>query len=163
MKSGFFSNIKEIKGFRLLVFLLIIGAVLIAVGGFLSKKNNSQNADYTGSFSYSEYEKDVEDRIAKIVSEIGGISDVSVMVTLESTVSYSYAENGKDENSEYVTVRDKEGNESGVLISENAPGIRGVAVVCNGGDIPEKRLEIKKLVSALLGLPQNRVYVGGRF
>ncbi len=163
MKLGFFSKLKEIKGFWLLVFLLVLGALLIAAGSLLSGKNKAQNSEYTGSFSYSEYEKEVEERISKIVSEIGGISDVSVMVTLESTVSYSYAENSNDKNSEYVTIRDKDGNESGVLISENAPGIRGVAVVCNGGDIPEKKLEIIKMVSALLGLPQNRVYVGGRF
>ncbi|MBE6607490.1 MAG: hypothetical protein E7633_02890 [Ruminococcaceae bacterium] len=146
-----------------MLFLLVIGALLIIFGSFFSKKSAKYDSEYTGSFSYSEYETEIEERIAKIVSEIGGISDVSVMVTLESTVSYSYAENSKDKNSEYVTIRDKDGNESGVLLSENAPGIRGVAVVCNGGDIPEKKLEIIKMVSALLGLPQNRVYVGGRF
>ena len=163
MKFRFFSKIKEIKGFWLLVFLLVLGILFISVGSLLSGKNKAPTSEYTGSFSYSEYEKEVEERISKIVSEIGGISDVSVMVTLESTVSYSYAENSNDKNSEYVTIRDKDGNESGVLISEKAPGIRGVAVVCNGGDIPEKKLEIIKMVSALLGLPQNRVYVGGRF
>ena len=163
MKLGFFAKLKEIKGFWVLVALLALGAVMILAGSFLSKDKNIQKSESTGSFSYSEYEREVEERISKIVSEIGGISDVSVMVTLESTVSYSYAENSNDKNSEYVTIRDKDGNESGVLISENAPGIRGVAVVCNGGDIPEKKLEIIKMVSALLGLPQNRVYVGGRF
>ena len=84
------------------------------------------------------------------------------MVTLESTVRYSYAENDKGNSSEYVTIRDKDGSESGVILSENTPSVRGVAVVCKGGDKPEKKLEIIKLVSALLKLPENRVYVGPR-
>ena len=163
MKIGFLAKLKEIKGFWILAALLALGALMILAGSFFSENKTTQKSESAGNFSYSEYEKEVEERISKIVSEIGGISDVSVMVTLESTVSYSYAENSNDKNSEYVTIRDKDGNESGVLISENAPGIRGVAVVCNGGDIPEKKLEIIKMVSALLGLPQNRVYVGGRF
>ena len=157
-----FSKIKEIKGIGILVLLLILGILMIFFGGYFSEKRRKEVSENVGSFSYSEYEKDIEERISEIVSEIGGISEVSVMVTLESTSSYLYAENSNDENSEYVTVRDKDGNESGVIISENAPGIRGVAVVCSGGDVPEKRLEIIRLVCALLGIPQNRVYVGGR-
>ena len=157
-----FSKIKEIKGIGILVLLLILGILMIFFGGYFSEKRRKEVSENVGSFSYSEYEKDIEERISEIVSEIGGISEVSVMVTLESTSSYLYAENSNDENSEYVTVRDKDGNESGVIISENAPGIRGVAVVCSGGDVPEKRLEIIRLVCARLGIPQNRVYVGGR-
>lgn len=157
-----FSKIKEIKGIGILALLLVIGILMILLGGYFSEKGKKEVSENVGSFSYSEYEKDIEERISEIVSEIGGISEVSVMVTLESTSSYLYAENSNDENSEYVTVRDKDGNESGVIISENAPGIRGVAVVCSGGDVPEKRLEIIRLVCALLGIPQNRVYVGGR-
>ncbi len=159
MKSDFFSKLKEIKGIWLIGALLALGVILVAVGAFM------QNDDKSGSietFSRTEYEKEIEERIAKIVSEIGGITEVSVMVTLESTVSYSYAENDKGENSEYVTIRDKDGSESGVILSENTPSIRGVAVVCKGGEIPQKRLEIIKLVSAILKLPENRVYVGGR-
>ncbi len=162
MKNDFFSKVKEIKGIWLLIVLLVLGIILIAVGTVMQKNVKKSDSETTETFSRIEYEKEIEDRISKIVSEIGGISDVSVMVTLESTVNYSYAENDKGSSKEYVTVRDENGNESGVLISENTPAIRGVAVVCTGGEIPEKKLEIINLVSALLKLPQNRVYVGGR-
>lgn len=161
MKSNFFSKLKDIKGIWLLVSLLILGVLFIVLGAFM-QKDDKDIKSAAETFSRIEYEKEIEERIAKIVSEIGGISDVSVMVTLESTVSYSYAENDKGSSSEYVTVRDKDGSESGVVLSENTPDVRGVAVVCSGGEIPEKKLEIIKLVSALLKLPENRVYVGGR-
>ena len=134
--------------------------VLITLGTLSQRKNES--ADTKEAFSYSDYEKNIEDRVSKIVSEVGGVYDVSVMVTLDSAHNYSYAENDKGTSSEYVTVRDKDGNESGVLISENTPRIRGVAVVCGGGEDPHRRLEIIKLVSALLSIPQNKVYVGGK-
>ncbi len=160
MKTDFFSKLSEIKGIRLMIALLVIGAALIAVGALIQNKNEDKST--AEAFSRTEYEKEIEERIAKIVSEMGGISEVSVMVTLESTVSYSYAENDKGNSSEYVTVRDKDGSERGVILSENTPSVRGVAVVCKGGDKPEKKLEIIKLVSALLKLPENRVYVGPR-
>ncbi len=162
MKNDFFSKLKEIKGIWLLIVLLALGVIFIAVGAFIQKNGERSEPETSETFSRIEYEKEIEERISKIVSEIGGISEVSVMVTLESTVNYSYAENDKGSSSEYVTIRDGDGNESGVLISENTPAIRGVAVVCTGGEIPEKKLEIIKLVSALLKLPENRVYVGGR-
>ena len=158
---SFFARLKEIKGARLLIILLALGILLIGLG-FFGQGKNEGSRESTETFSGSRYEKEIEERVADIVSEIGGISDVSVMVTLDSTVSYTYAENDKGGSSEYVTVRDKDGNERGVLISEKTPDIRGVAIVCSGGESPEKRLEIIKLVSALLRLPENRVYVGGR-
>ncbi len=162
MKNDILSKIKSVKGIKTAAILFAVGTVLIALGMFLGKSDENTKKESVQSFSYADYEKDVEERIKTIVTELGGISDVSVMITLESTSSYSYAENSSDGKNEYVTVKDKEGNESGVIISENAPGIRGVALVCSGADSPEKRLEIIKLLSALLSIPQNRVYVGRR-
>ncbi len=160
MKNDLFNKLKDVKGLKILVLLLLVAAVLIFLGNYLGK--NEENVKASAGIVREEYEKEVERRVSEIISEIGGISDVSVMVTLESTVNYLYAENASDGKSEYVTVRDKDGNESGVIISENMPDIRGVAVVCSGGEDPCKRLEIIKLVSSLLDLPENRVYVGGR-
>lgn len=161
MKIDAFSKIKEIKGSLWIIIALVLGLVFIIAGGIVQKQKNDLPTAKE-AFSYSEYEKNIEERVASIVSKVGGVHDVSVMVTLDSAVNYSYAENDKGNSSEYVTVRDKDGNESGVLISENTPKIRGVAVVCGGGEDPATRLEIIKLVSALLSIPQNKVYVGGR-
>lgn len=160
MKTDFFSKLKEIKGIGYLLLILVIGICLIIVGVIL--QGSKKNVDTKEVFYYSEYEKELEDRVVKIVSQVGGVCDVSVMVTLDSSVNYSYAENDKGTSSEYVTVRDKDGNESGVLISENTPEIRGIAVVCTGGDDPGRRLEIINLISALLSIPKNRIYVGGK-
>lgn len=160
MKNDFLSKIKEIKGIRIIIVLLILAIVFIFAGNNIGKDSETDKSVH--NIVREDYEREVEERISGIVSEIGGISEVSVMVTLESTVNYSYAENASDGKSEYVTVRDKDGNESGVILSENMPNIRGVAVVCKGGEVPGKKLEIIKLVSSLLALPENRVYVGGR-
>ncbi len=161
MKKGMFAGVKEIKGIVWMIAALALGIVLI-LWGVIFQNNSTKESETREAFSYSDYEKNIESRVADIVSQVGGVYDVSVMVTLDSTNSYSYAENDKSGGSEYVTVRDKDGNESGVLIGENTPKIRGVAVVCGGGENPNTRLEIIKLVSALLSIPQNKVYVGGR-
>jgi stage III sporulation protein AG len=161
MKREAFSKIKEIKGVIWIVIALVLGICFIIAGGIVQKRKN-ELPSAKEVFSYSDYEKNIEERVAGIVSKVGGVYDVCVMVTLDSALNYSYAENDKGNSSEYVTVRDKDGNESGVLISENTPKIRGVAVVCGGGEDPNIRLEITKLVSALLNIPQNKVYVGGR-
>ena len=49
---------------------------------------------------------------------------------------------------------------SGKQTSSEMPRVRGVAVLCKGGDDPAVRAEIVQLVSAVLGIGTHRIYVG---
>lgn len=73
-----------------------------------------------------------------------------MVVTLESGIKYSYADtnegssadktesNSKSTSSEnkqsYITVKTADGGEQALLVTAEMPEVRGVAVVCRGGD-----------------------------
>ena len=74
-----------------------------------------------------------------------------MVITLESGIKYSYAdikegvsENKTASNSEsissevkqtYITVKTANGGEEALLVTTEMPEVRGVAIVCEGGEI----------------------------
>ena len=61
----------------------------------------------------------------------------------------------------YIIVDTSQG-ESGLAIKIIYPKIRGVAVVCSGGDDPIVNSRIKSLVSALFDIGSNRISIARR-
>ncbi len=114
--------------------------------------------------SVEEYRLAVERRIADICAEVAGAGAVSVVVTLEGGYEYVYATDKKTtvggESYTYITVGSG-ADESLVFITERAPAILGVGVVCDGGGDPLVRRELIALVSAAFGVPGNKIYVAG--
>ncbi|MBQ7475224.1 MAG: hypothetical protein IJS78_04820 [Clostridia bacterium] len=128
-----------------------------------SKAAEEPSAFYEVSF----YTESLEKRIEELCRASEGIRDVSVLLTLESGSEYVYAANtvekkdGEGEASgtrEYLIVTDDSGS-GPVRVTEIYPKVRGVAVVCTGGDRPDVKARITTLLSAALGVPSNRITV----
>ena len=87
-----------------------------------------------------------------------------MVVALEGGFSYVYATNKKTtsggETLSYVTVGSGD-RESLVYLSEKAPAILGIGVVCAGGMDPTVRREVTALLSAAFGVGSNKIYVTG--
>jgi stage III sporulation protein AG len=49
---------------------------------------------------------------------------------------------------------------SELVLSEKAPEVRGVAVICKGGDQISVQKKIISLLASLLSIPTNKIYVG---
>ncbi len=109
-----------------------------------------------------EYRLALERRIADITSEVAGAGSAGVVVTLEGGYEYVYAYDRKitvgGESITYITVGSG-ADESLVFLSERAPAIVGVGIVCSGGGSAEVRREITALISAAFGVPSNKIYV----
>lgn len=118
-----------------------------------------------------EYAADLEMRLTSIISSIAGAGKTKVMVTLESGSEevylhdYNYGENadpsGKnsfERKDEYVIV-DGESGEQGIVVRVAEPRVRGVAVVCEGGDSEVVREQITSAVTALLDISSAKVSV----
>ena len=100
-----------------------------------------------------------------------------MVVTLESGIKYSYADtnegssadktesNSKSTSSEnkqsYITVKTADGGEQALLVTAEMPEVRGVAVVCRGGDDELINEKIKNAVTAALNITSKRVYIAG--
>lgn len=148
------------KGY-LLIALAAVGIFLMLLPSLQTDKEESKAEDFSEIEYYSER---IEKKLEALVSKSAGVGDVAVVVTLESAGESVFA---KDETTEsgrtsgdYVIISTGDG-EAPVLISKIYPRVRGVAVVCNGGDDAEVKSRVTLLISAALGISTNKIAVSG--
>ena len=156
------------KSGKLAVILLFValGAVLLLVGNRAGKDTDTGSSDppVTSTRTAEEYRAELESRMEAICADVAGVGEVDVVVTLEGGFSYVYATDRKTnvggESLSYVTVGSGD-RESLVYLSEKAPAIVGIGVVCTGGMDPTVRREVTSLLSAAFGVGSNKIYVTG--
>lgn len=160
---------------KILVVIGLCGIGLIFASSLFPKKESSENA--VSGISSEEYKKEITESIKKIVTSVSGDKNPTVVVTLESGIRYTYADSGETDSTEtsgtgtnqnsssskrsYVTVRNSDGAEKALVITENMPEIRGVAIVCTNGNYESVSESIKDAVTAALNITSKRVYVSG--
>jgi stage III sporulation protein AG len=147
------TRLRAIKGLGLLLIGLVAGVILLLLGGKTDAKQST--ASIESEFSFEEYEKALAVRLEEMIERLEGVSEVHVMVTLDR----SYADELAGESGDYLTIRKSDGEQGTVTISRNAPKVKGVAVICKGGNSSEKQKEIISMLSALLELPTHRIFV----
>lgn len=128
---------------------LVLSIALIILGskGGEREAGDSKNA----SVDLADYRCELEESISALVSGIDGVKSVRVMVMLADAGEEVYAQN--DVGGNYVVID----GDRGLLVKQKRPSISGVAVVCRAD--AEKRLEITRMLAALLDIPTNNVYV----
>ncbi len=131
------------KGKWSLALLGLLGILALLFGGGLGEGQETA-ADTEG------YRKVMEAEVASLLSEVEGVSEVSVLLTLEAGESSLFAE---DEGG-YLTV-----GGDGLLIEKRPPRVAGVAVVCRGGGDARVQETVKALLSASLGIGTHRVVI----
>jgi len=120
------------------------------------------------------YEQQLEERLCGIIGAIAGAGEARVMLTLECGSEPIYAVQGKTDskhsisdsgteeslsaNKEYVIIGSGAG-EQGLVLKMMEPQVRGVAVICRGGDDIIVRQAIVEAVTAVLGVGANKVSV----
>lgn len=151
-------KIFRIKGITYIILALIAGIMLIVLSGKKSTSDDGEGTQTTApesTFSFEEYEKVLEARLAKMVNSIDGASGARVMVVIDNSYKYDVAE----KNGSYMVIRDGDGGQSGLVLAEYAPSVRGVAVVCAGGDDPTVQKKILSMLASVLDLPTSKIFV----
>ena len=140
----------------------VLGVALLLFSGGGAEKD-TENDDYSSVISYTEK---LEDRVRELCMSVDGIDEVSVLLTLDSGSELVYADNVRDESrdgtrsyaSDYIIIEKDDGT-SPVVTCEIYPKIRGVAVVCNGGDRPAVQKKLTELLSAALGISAGKIRI----
>ena len=114
---------------------------------------------------------DIRREMEEILGAMDGVGQVKVMLTVDSdgerqlaqdtVLSYSgetAAPEDYSRKSETVLL-DGSGGDETVVVKRTYPTYRGALVVCQGGGSAEVRLAVTQAVSALTGLPMDRVTV----
>lgn len=152
--------------------ILIVGFILIAL--IFISEIFPDNVDKTESKSKEDSTIDyctyLEEKVTDIVQSIDGAGETRVMITLLETTEYVYATNDKnvrknnnendDSTSEndYVIIENNNAD-TGLLIKTIEPKIRGVAVVCEGGDNVKVQNQIYSAVGAVLNVSTSRISI----
>lgn len=184
--SSFLSKMSKVHKKNLLITLGLCAGIIFIILSFLvpnkSENKNSPGISETDKISIefskmttSEYIKEQENKLCEVLKRVKGISEPYVMITLDSSSEYIYAtkNNSKESNSvnngntmssresqtDVILYSDVLKQESPLLVTEIQPKIKGVAIVCKGINSAEMQLKIINLVSTVLNLPTNRVYV----
>ena len=102
------------------------------------------------------YRQALTEDVTALCQTVKGVSEVSVLLTLEGGEEALYAMN-RTETGE--TVASLGGD--ALLLGYRMPQIAGVAVVCRGGETARVKAELTALLCAALGISSARIYVSG--
>ena len=169
---------KIIENPKYLVIIGVCGIALIFVSSlFTGATDDSVAQNTTSTYTVEQYQQELQGNIENIVKGITGDDSPTVVVTLESGIRYSYASadetdtsiatgSASDQSSEskkqsYITVKTADGGERALIVTEIMPQIRGVAIICKGGNIEQTAEKIKNAVTAALNITSKRVYISG--
>ncbi len=169
-KKTFTQFLDKLKSDKKSLFTVILGlaGILLILLSEIPSMHDTEKIQESNEKSYADSElcRDVE----KLISQIKGAGDVSVMLTYENTGEKIFAKDSDIENTsdnesqtshKYIIIDSNQG-ENGLVIKELYPEIRGVAVVCSGGDDPTVRGAISSLLSALFDIGSNRISIAPR-
>ena len=154
----------------------VIGVVLILIGGGITAHENGEKNEKTGASDLSVctgYSEILEKKVEELVEKVCG-ERPAVLLTLDCSGESVYAENLKSDSTysadgkvssssaerEYL-IMSGDGGDEGLLLREICPKIRGIAVVCRGGDSPNVKLEISELLSVAFGISKSKVSISG--
>lgn len=152
----------------------IVGIGMIFLSSFLGGNSGSSKEETKAvntNIPGTEYTDKIESNLTEMISKIDGAGEPKVLVTLENGAQTEYAtekktdsqtaqdkKSGKTETT-YITVKDKDGSEKAIPITEYAPKVRGVVVVCSGGENPLVKQRIINSVTTALNIPSSHVCV----
>lgn len=169
--------------------IVVVGVVAILViffsgffGGDKSKKSNTEESQQasTKAQTVEDYKTQTEQSLTKLINGIEGVENASVLVTIEKSSEQVYATEEKtstqtqqDKNTssttknqannsnetKYLVIKNSDGTQQPIAVTEVQPIVKGVVVVCHGGDNPITQQKVIQAVTTALDVKSNRVSV----
>ena len=159
---------KIIIGAALAVMLLL----LLSTVSCGDKKTSNADTASRQTEDFSKLERDLEQRLEALISEIDGAGKVSVMVTVDTSSRRVYDRNEKTENSRQSgsdSLHESYERQTEVVLAGSSkepleiatvqPMVRGAAVVCSGASDPVVKERVANTVAKALNIGISRVYV----
>lgn len=150
------------KSSALLVFAGALGLFLLIAGGV--KTTAPEKREPPGESRQSQYTKDLERKLTRVVSKIEGAGNAEVVLTLETGEENIYAQDertdrdGQSGETRHILMNAQNGQQPLVRVTWE-PEIRGIAVICEGADNPKVAGRIMETVSVLAGVSTNRISI----
>ena len=184
IQGAFHKYVSGEKGKKIILIAGIAGMVLILLSSFWPKSETAtKNEETTTTMTTSEYTDLLQQRLASIVNSIEGVGQSEIMVTLETGLQNIYAnqeqkntdksqditgenttriQERQDVEQNVILVDDPEGGEKALIKTQLETQIKGVVVVCQGGDDPVVQTRISQAITSALDISSKRVCVTKR-
>ncbi len=172
IKNTIIEKLKEKNKTTLILVFGIVGILLVGLSSIFNSDSKATVSQNTEAFSTdtAAYKKELESELVNILKQIQGVGEVSVMITIEGSTEYIYAEEystkydsssdktSKDYQNQYVIVDNGKTKEA-LVKKVLKPSVTGVIVVCEGGNSLSVQEKILTAVSAVLDLSTNKICV----
>lgn len=168
--SGLTNLWEIIKKYKYAALLLVIG-----IGLFLIPSSNEDGRETEKEAPtetvFTNYEKEMEERLTMILSQIEGVGNVRVILTLRQGEEHHFLTDNiiRTENKDGASTT--ETNEKTVIFSKGSsydepmitrtdyPLFQGALIVCEGGGNAEIKLQLTRAVSALTDLSSQNITI----
>lgn len=161
---------KKTENIVFMIILLVI--LLIAINYiFTDKDKNSSNIN-TSDTNINEVEENVEisdnteKKLEVILSQISGISDVSVVLTYSKDAKQNIVYNTKEESTadeknveKTVAYNEENGKKTAIVESVELPKVEGAIVVARGASSVDIRSKVANAIANVLDIPVYKVQV----
>ncbi len=179
------TRLAENKRYRTVLVVIGLGLIgAIFLSGFWQKEKVTEDEIRTTAAStdqtMEEYAAQLEDSLTEMLQNIKNVGEVQVMVTIAKGVENVYAteektskqvtndrnsdtdtKNQENDNTEttYILLKDSSGGQQAITVTQIQPVVKGVVVVCEGGDQIAVRQQVVQAVTTALDLSSAKVCV----
>lgn len=141
-----------------------IGVLLLLFGGGIASDKESEDiADTNSVYEDADvYAAMLEKRVAEICAGVTGSDKVEVFVSLKGGYRTVYAVDSQSNATGYkneIVMSGSGSDKRAVITAYENPEISGVAIVCEGAEMPNVKERIISLVCAALNVGANKIFV----
>lgn len=174
-KLPFLKKLKNVKHIEIIVCILFISLLLVIYFVNFSPQKSiktsgevvSNNVSLVTATSYANL---LEEKLTSVISELKGVKNAQVMVSVSSggeviianNVEEKTVENGDGKNVTVVKtpiIVTENGTSKPIILMEVLPEICGVIIVASGAEDTFVRLNILKAVEAIIKIPSENIQV----
>ena len=148
-----------LKKYKYVVLILFIGVILMLLPG----SNSVQEEPLLTQQSETTFDlKALEAKLSQALSEINGVGEATVVLTLrnggEKILAQDVSE-GSSRESQTVIVSTSGNGEEAVSVKTIYPEFMGALVICDGAGNSTVKLQVLQAVSAITGLSSDRISI----
>ena len=168
------------KKLKLFIVVGLVGIVLIFFSNMFGggKSNDSEEVELLndGTLTNEQYEAKLEKEVSELIQSIEGVGEANVMVTLLNGIEYVYVteesiDTDKTNTAEETIAQRRSSQEKTILIEDDngrrkallkttlEPTVKGVVIVCEGGDNILVKERVTEAVKAILNISSTRICV----
>lgn len=169
--NRFSAIISALKKYKYALLVLFLGMTLLLLPGGKEQELALAPGDPPTSFPVDDYAQDMETRLSQILSQIEGVGEVQVLLTLQRSEQFHYlydtqlrqetddSGSTSDETKKTVIISSGSAYDEAMVTRKDYPIFQGALIVCQGGGEPQVKLNLVRAVSALTNLSSDKITI----